>query len=359
MTLNFPGDTSQPYIDPISGLKYLFNNSIGAWETAIQPPAVISDTKPQLTMPGFLWWDSVGGSLYVYYKDVDSEQWVEVVPAGGSGAPVSQVTPVEPADPRVGDIWIDTSDPSAPLMYVWGTIGGQVQWILVNRTGSPFAGAYAGPDIVTGVSAPGNPQRGDIWYDTENEALNIYHEDWIVINSPQEEVAAQLTTSGALSIASDVISVRGASTTETGVVRMATQAEVNEGGRTDVAVSPGKLKQGIKHHLPAASATAVGVISLATASEVVEGTNEVKAITPKVLKSSINSLGVAVPAGTVINYAGASAPNGYLACDGSNVSRSTYSSLYSAIGTTYGIGDGNTTFTLPTVTGEMLYCIKH
>jgi microcystin-dependent protein len=38
---------------------------------------------------------------------------------------------------------------------------------------------------------------------------------------------------------------------------------------------------------------------------------------------------------------------GFLACDGSAVSRTTYASLFSAIGTTYGAGDGSTTFNVP------------
>ena len=58
---------------------------------------------------------------------------------------------------------------------------------------------------------------------------------------------------------------------------------------------------------------------------------------------------VAVPAGTVITYAGTSTPDGYLFCDGSAVSRTTYSKLFEAIGTTYGNGDGSTTFNLPKI----------
>ena len=55
-----------------------------------------------------------------------------------------------------------------------------------------------------------------------------------------------------------------------------------------------------------------------------------------------------VPTGGIINYAGnASFPNGYLNCDGSAVSRTTYAALFAAIGTTWGIGDGLTTFNLP------------
>lgn len=52
-------------------------------------------------------------------------------------------------------------------------------------------------------------------------------------------------------------------------------------------------------------------------------------------------------AGSITAYAGASVPSGYLECDGSNVSRSTYSALFTAISTTWGTGDGSTTFTLP------------
>ena len=53
------------------------------------------------------------------------------------------------------------------------------------------------------------------------------------------------------------------------------------------------------------------------------------------------------PAGVVQAYAGSSAPAGWLICDGSAVSRSVYSQLFSAIGTTYGSGNGSTTFNLP------------
>ena len=54
-----------------------------------------------------------------------------------------------------------------------------------------------------------------------------------------------------------------------------------------------------------------------------------------------------VPAGVVLPYAAAAAPTGWLLCDGSAVSRTTYAALFSAIGTTYGSGDGSTTFNLP------------
>ena len=54
-----------------------------------------------------------------------------------------------------------------------------------------------------------------------------------------------------------------------------------------------------------------------------------------------------LPSGAIIDFGGVSAPTGFLLCDGSAVSRTTYSSLFSAIGVAWGSGDGSTTFNVP------------
>jgi microcystin-dependent protein len=54
-----------------------------------------------------------------------------------------------------------------------------------------------------------------------------------------------------------------------------------------------------------------------------------------------------LPSGSIIAYGGSSAPTGYLICDGSAVSRTTYADLFAVLGTTYGAGNGSTTFNLP------------
>jgi len=60
-----------------------------------------------------------------------------------------------------------------------------------------------------------------------------------------------------------------------------------------------------------------------------------------------------VPVGTVTCYAGATAPNpNYLLCQGQAISRTTYSALFAAIGTTYGTGDGSSTFNIPDLRGR-------
>lgn len=61
-----------------------------------------------------------------------------------------------------------------------------------------------------------------------------------------------------------------------------------------------------------------------------------------------------VPTGSVHAYAGATAPSGYLFCDGSAVSRTTYASLFSVIGVFYGVGDGSTTFNVPNLKGSVI-----
>lgn len=58
--------------------------------------------------------------------------------------------------------------------------------------------------------------------------------------------------------------------------------------------------------------------------------------------------------GTVLPFAGTTAPNGWLLCSGQLVSRTTYSTLFGIIGTTYGAGDGSTTFNLPDLRGEFI-----
>lgn len=58
------------------------------------------------------------------------------------------------------------------------------------------------------------------------------------------------------------------------------------------------------------------------------------------------------PVGTVTDFAGSTAPTGWLLCYGQAVSRAGYSTLFSVIGTTYGTGDGSTTFNVPDLRGR-------
>ena len=61
-----------------------------------------------------------------------------------------------------------------------------------------------------------------------------------------------------------------------------------------------------------------------------------------------------LPPATIHAFAGTSAPEGWAMCDGSEVSRTDNAALFAAIGETYGVGDGSTTFNLPDMRGEFL-----
>jgi microcystin-dependent protein len=63
--------------------------------------------------------------------------------------------------------------------------------------------------------------------------------------------------------------------------------------------------------------------------------------------------GESLKIGTIVPFAGSTIPDGYLTCDGTAVSRTTYSDLFAVIGTTYGAGDGSTTFNLPNLKGRV------
>ena len=61
-----------------------------------------------------------------------------------------------------------------------------------------------------------------------------------------------------------------------------------------------------------------------------------------------------LPIGSYIQFAGSQAPAGFLVCNGGAISRTTYSALFAVIGTTYGSGDGSTTFNLPNLIERFL-----
>ena len=79
-------------------------------------------------------------------------------------------------------------------------------------------------------------------------------------------------------------------------------------------------------------------------------TNSPKGSSFQGLQSSITPIGV------IRLFAGSVAPDGWLICNGSTVSRSAYNNLFKVIGTTYGAGNSNTTFTLPDMRGRIPIC---
>jgi phage-related tail fiber protein len=94
--------------------------------------------------------------------------------------------------------------------------------------------------------------------------------------------------------------------------------------------------------------TATGALTALLPSQ---GGNNGKAL---ITDGSTTSWGTASAAGEVAYFAMSTAPSGYLKANGAAISRSSYLTLFNAIGTTFGIGDGSTTFNLPDLRGEFL-----
>lgn len=84
------------------------------------------------------------------------------------------------------------------------------------------------------------------------------------------------------------------------------------------------------------------------------GDNSKRVATTEWVTSSVGtSVASTVPTGCVQMFAGSSAPLGWLVCDGSEKSRTTYSALFAVVGTTYGNGNGSSTFNIPDLRGRI------
>lgn len=123
---------------------------------------------------------------------------------------------------------------------------------------------------------------------------------------------------------------------------VASQAEAVSGTDNEKGMTPLRVKQHVQGNL-------------ASQSEAEAGADNTKIMTPLRVAQAIAALAATaiMPSGTVLPYAGTTAPSDFLLCDGSAVSRTTYAALFSVISDTFGAGDGSTTFNLPDLRGRI------
>jgi len=153
-----------------------------------------------------------------------------------------------------------------------------------------------------------------------------------VIKPSTEEVMIKASTDGAVELYHDnskKIETDSAGVTVTGQITITGSSIVFEGATSDAHETT----------FTVTDPTADRTITFPNSSGTVALTSDVSA---------------SLPSGTVVPFAGTSAPTGYLLAQGQAVSRSTYSDLFSAIGTTYGTGDGSSTFNLPDLRGRVV-----
>jgi microcystin-dependent protein len=208
---------------------------------------------------------------------------------------------VAPTTPYNGQIWVDTTT-NPPVLKVW------------NGVTFTIVSFQPGASIITSPSGtpPGSPSLGQLWQDTSltPDQLKMWDgSNWVRVDP-----------NGITQAAGDAR-----------YLQIATAAST---------------------YLALAGGTLTGDLTLVGAP-----TTNNMAATKKYVDDEIASIPAATdltPAGTVIWTARSTAPTGYLKANGLAVSRSTYATLFSAIGTIYGAGDGSTTFNLPDLRGEFI-----
>ena len=202
---------------------------------------------------------------------------------------------------------------------------------LANQVGSSFRAELNTvlgdvQSLNSGGSDPTTTVAYKIWADTTTNLLKIRNSSnngWLVLGSLND--AAHTNNFGLATKASPDF---------TGTVDSA--GDIVMGG-TGVL----KLPSGTTAQRPTA---ATGQIRFNTTTVEFEGYNG----------SAWGGLASGVPVGTILAHAANTPPSGFLECNGSNISRSTYATLFSTISTTFGVGDGSSTFALPDLRGQFI-----
>ena len=243
-----------------------------------------------------------------------------------------------PGGATEGEFWWDTVN---GRLYVWYVDVDGGQWIQATPAGSGFINpSSVGMTLHAGLVEPTSFKRGDLWFNKSENTLYAHVDGaWKKAHNivDPSSFVTSITATGGLTVSGTatqpVITPAASSTSAAGVVRLASATESSITQDKTIALSPGVLKETISSY--------INISTLATKAEV----------------AAVNTAD-ALPVGTIIEFAGSTVPTGYLATNGLLVSRVTYAALFQVIGTTYGIGDGATTFKLPTKSGSFTYCIK-
>ena len=134
-------------------------------------------TPPVEKYEGDLWFNTEIGTLFVYYDDDTSAQWVDVSSdsTGSNSTGLTIVSDTQPFNVDTGDIWFNSSTGIASIYYdqVWIDMGG---------------GDGSGP-IVVSNSAPQSPVIGTLWFDTETGVTSVFYDNtWVDIGGSGQTI---------------------------------------------------------------------------------------------------------------------------------------------------------------------------
>lgn len=206
-----------------------------------------------------------------------------------------------PTSPYNGQLWVDTST-NPPVLKVY------------NGASFTIVSFLPGSSVATSPSstAPSGPALGQLWLDTSQtpDELKVYDGAAFVRVDPQGITDADA--------ASKYLQITNAALT----------------------------------YLPLAGGTLTGDLTLTGSPTTTNMASNKGYVDAQI--AAIPAVTDQTPAGTVIYSARSTAPTGYIKANGAAISRSTFSVLFAAIGTQFGVGDGSTTFNVPDLRGEFI-----
>ena len=290
------------------------------------------------------------GDALVY--DLDTETWVSAEGAIGPTGPTGPAGEAGPTGPTGATGEAGEAGPTGPT----GATGDTGDAGPTGPTGATGEAGDTGPTGATGPTGPEGPtgaastvtgptgsdgsyfvdsappessEEGDIWYDETSGATYIYVDSfWVEIGGQAGPPGPQGPEGSAVSILgsfSSVIELETANPTGSVGDAYLVNEDLYVWSSTESEwVNAGPILG------PTGPTGATGV------------TGPTGATGPD-----------SVPTGSITMFAGTSAPTDWLLCQGQQISRSTYSNLFSVIGTIYGNGDNSTTFNLPNLNGKV------
>ena len=148
---------------------------------------------------------------------------------------------------------------------------------------------------------------------------------------------------GKLSVDATTLKIDGTEVTST-----AAELNLLDGATSGSVVNSKAVIYSGAGDVAATTLTLGGTAITATGTEL----NYVDGVTSSIQTQLDTISGTTLPAGSLLPYAGSSAPSGFVLCYGQELNRTTYATLFGVIGTTYGTGDGSTTFNVPDLRGR-------
>lgn len=127
-------------------------------------------------------------------------------------------------------------------------------------------------------------------------------------------------------------------------------------GTSDTQILVAKTMSGAANTFTNLPTTAFSDAAVTAAKLASNAVTTAKVLDANITKAKLaaDALAFLVPTGTVFPYAGATAPTGFLLCDGTAYSRTTYAALFAVTSTQFGVGDGSTTFNVPNIKGKVV-----